>query len=140
MFKPQRINDLIQQKKLTDKRFTLVSFCTDIGMTTVGLSHIIKGESNPSAIKLETIANYFGVDMNYFFDEYDRKSAIPINGASPDNAPDNQPIKPEDESESLYKELFLQQKEISELLRRENEHLKVYTQSNIVREKNATVG
>lgn len=62
MFKPQRIDDLISSNRLTKK-----SFCKDIAMSVQGLDNVLKGADIGSS-KLERIADYFKVPIDYFFD------------------------------------------------------------------------
>ncbi|MDD3194378.1 MAG: helix-turn-helix transcriptional regulator [Paludibacter sp.] len=73
MFNPQKINYLITQRKLIDKRFSKASLCEHIELSLVGLDSIINGRSIPKVTNLEKIALFFNVDMNYFFDQYDSK-------------------------------------------------------------------
>lgn len=71
MFKAHKISTLINERKLIDKKFSYVSFCKEIKLSIPGLNNIIEGKSNPKVNTLEAIANYFKVDMNYFFDQPD---------------------------------------------------------------------
>lgn len=73
MFNHHRINTLMTQYKLKNKKFTKQELCEHIGLSPVGLDSIISGKSNPKINNLEKIADFFKVDMNYFFDQYQSK-------------------------------------------------------------------
>jgi transcriptional regulator with XRE-family HTH domain len=73
MFKGHKIIALIEKKQAENKGLTQVQISSQIGISMVGLSNIWKGDQVPSVVMLEKIANYFGVDMNYFFEDSEIK-------------------------------------------------------------------
>lgn len=62
MLKPQRILELIESNKLTKK-----SFCDKVDISEQTLSNVLKG-SDIGSKKLERIAIFFRVSMDYFFE------------------------------------------------------------------------
>ncbi len=106
MFKYQKISQLMADCKLQNKKFTKSALCDHIGLTTVGLDGIINGKSSPKISTLEKIADYFNVDMNYFFDQYESKPLPEYNFSEP---------KAEYNKENPWKLCFELQKEITEL-------------------------
>lgn len=106
MFNPQRISKLIDERKLLERRFTKVELLKAIDLSAPSLQNILNGKSLPRIDTLETIANFFNVDMNYFFDQYESK---PIPG-SYINEPSAEYSK-----ENPWKLCFELQKEITEL-------------------------
>ena len=78
MFKPQRINDLINERKLSNRKFTKTQLLKAINLTAPSLHNILTGTSLPRIDTLEDLANFFKVDMNYFFDQYESKP-LPVN-------------------------------------------------------------
>lgn len=62
MLKPQRILELIESNKLTKK-----GFCDKVDISEQTLSNVLKG-SDIGSKKLERIAIFFGVSMDYFFE------------------------------------------------------------------------
>ena len=74
MFNPQKIRELINERKLSEKKFSMKDFCLAIGLTNAALMGILDRGAMPKVNTLETIANYFGVDMNYFFDNYQKSN------------------------------------------------------------------
>ena len=63
MFKPQRINDLLESRRITK-----VDFCEKIGISTVTLNRTIEHGAEIGCLKLERIADFFGLPIDYFFD------------------------------------------------------------------------
>ncbi|WP_072531666.1 helix-turn-helix domain-containing protein [Bacteroides ilei] len=62
MFKPQRILELIESNKLTKK-----DFCKRVEISVQTLDNTLKGAEIGSR-KLERIADFFNVSIDYFFD------------------------------------------------------------------------
>ncbi len=69
MYNYQRINKLIEELKYSKKDITVEKVAQGIGMSLSTLNKLKSGSSVPGVETLETIAKYFGVDMNYFFDD-----------------------------------------------------------------------
>ena len=63
MFKPQRINEL-----LDSRRITKVEFCEKVNISTVTLNRTTEHGAEIGCIKLERIADFFQVPIDYFFD------------------------------------------------------------------------
>ncbi len=66
MFKPQRINDLLESRRITK-----VEFCEKVNISTVTLNRTTEHGAEIGCIKLERIADFFQVPMDYFFDRED---------------------------------------------------------------------
>lgn len=62
MFRPERIAALIEEQKLTKKKF-----CELVDIAVQTLDNTLKG-SELGCIKLERIADFFYVPMDYFYD------------------------------------------------------------------------
>lgn len=62
MLKPQRILELIESNKLTKK-----AFCDKVDISEQTLANVLRG-SDIGSKKLERIAIFFGVSMDYFFE------------------------------------------------------------------------
>lgn len=62
MFKPGKILELIEANKLTKK-----AFCKAVGISVQGFDNTLKG-SEIGSIKLERIADYLKVPIDYFFE------------------------------------------------------------------------
>lgn len=62
MLVPQRIVELIESNRLTKK-----GFCEKVDISVQTLENVLKG-SDIGSKKLEKIALFFGVSMDYFFD------------------------------------------------------------------------
>jgi transcriptional regulator with XRE-family HTH domain len=105
MFKPQKISYLMNQRKDLDKKFTKSHLCDVIDLTPVALDSIIAGKSNPKIHTLEKIADFFNVDMNYFFDYYETKPIEQLTCQS----------HPEPYGDNPWKICFELQKEITDL-------------------------
>jgi len=73
MFNYYKIKALEEKKQSENKDLTKDEIANKIGMSSAGYQNIKKGISVPSVEMLEKIANYFEVDMNYFFTEAERK-------------------------------------------------------------------
>ncbi len=108
MFKPQRINELMIERKLLNKSFTKTELLKTINLTAPALKNILNGDSLPRIDTIEKLATFFKVDMNYFFDQYESTVRT-----SEMNSCWKQP--PEYGSENPWKICFEQQKEITEL-------------------------
>jgi transcriptional regulator with XRE-family HTH domain len=121
-FKPQKIRELLNERKLNDKKFTQGSFLKEVDISLPTLQSILECSSSPNVKTLMKIANYFGKDMNFFFtdDEKYTKKAIQVVSSPVDI------YEPPTELKECYKIMFEQQKEITEL-RVENERLKNVT-------------
>lgn len=76
MFNPLKIRELINDRKLSDKKFSMKKFCESIGITNAALMGILERGAMPKVSTLENIANYFEKDMNYFFDIQTKKIQI----------------------------------------------------------------
>lgn len=62
MLVPQRIVELIESNRLTKK-----GFCEKVGISVQTLENVLKG-SDIGSKRLEKIALFFGVSIDYFFD------------------------------------------------------------------------
>ena len=76
MFNPLKIKFLINDRKLSDKNFSMKEFCRSIILTDAALRAIIERGAIPKVNTLESIAKYFGVDMNYFFNIETKKPEV----------------------------------------------------------------
>lgn len=68
MFLFSKINKLIELKKKSKSGITIQEMADEMGMPISTFNNIKQGLAKPSIEKVEIIARYFGVDMNYFFD------------------------------------------------------------------------
>lgn len=68
MFIHSKIDKLIEVKQNAISGMTVLQMATEMGMPLSTLNNIKNGIAKPSVDKLEVIARYFNVDMNYFFD------------------------------------------------------------------------
>ncbi len=66
MFLPQRINELIEQKRMTKREF-----CEIVGISLTTLNRTTEHGAEIGCIKLEKIADVLKVPMDYFFDRED---------------------------------------------------------------------
>ncbi len=62
MFRGDRLADLMHEARVTKTKFAEI-----INISKVGLDGIISGD-NPGVKRLEMVADYFKVPMDYFFD------------------------------------------------------------------------
>ena len=69
MFNPKKINELENNKRNTDKKFTVSKLLIFIPLTAPAYRDIKAGKSVPKVNILERIAIFYGVDMNCFFTE-----------------------------------------------------------------------
>lgn len=63
MFKPERIASLIDEQRISKKEF-----CESVDIAVQTLDNVLKRGSELGCIKLERIADYFNVPMDYFFE------------------------------------------------------------------------
>jgi transcriptional regulator with XRE-family HTH domain len=63
MFIPNRIEQLLEERKVTK-----VYLASQLGISIAGLKKMIAGNSLPSVDKVEKIADFFKVPMDFFFD------------------------------------------------------------------------
>lgn len=89
MFNPHKIRKLIDERKLSEKTFTKTKLLAAINLSSPSLNNIINGDSLPRIDTLEAIANYFKVDMNYFFDQYESKESLCVSEPLPEYGNDN---------------------------------------------------
>jgi transcriptional regulator with XRE-family HTH domain len=71
MFKPQRISELIDIRKKKEKGFTKVQLAAITGLTVKTIDDVTNGKTSTRVENLEALAAAFGVDMNFFFDQFD---------------------------------------------------------------------
>lgn len=87
MFNGQKINSLLVERRITKK-----SLFEYMGTSASGLDSIIKN-CNPTAEKIEQIANFFKVSIDYFFDRTvdipDKKLTVSGNGNKVQNGDGN---------------------------------------------------
>ena len=76
----------IELKQISISGITIKQMAKEMDIPISTLNNIKSGLAVPGVDKLETIARYFGVDMNYFFDIPTPKKAEQetSNGFSPD--------------------------------------------------------
>ncbi len=67
MFNPNKIIELENNKKNTDKKFTVSQLLRFVPLTAPAYRDIKDGISMPKVTILERIAIFYGVDMNCFF-------------------------------------------------------------------------
>ena len=73
MFIPQRINQLLEESRIKK-----VELCEKVNISTVTLNRTTEHGAEIGCIKLERIADFFQVPMDYFFDR-DYKQPEPVN-------------------------------------------------------------
>lgn len=73
MFKPQRINELLEERRIKK-----VDFCDKVNISATTLNRTTEKGAEIGCIKLERIADFFQVPMDYFF-ERDYKQPYPTN-------------------------------------------------------------
>lgn len=73
MFNGQKVKELLEERKIT--KVTLYNY---IGITKKTLDNIINGETVPNGNKIELIANFFKVSIDYFFDRQIETSSYNI--------------------------------------------------------------
>ncbi|WP_289074293.1 helix-turn-helix transcriptional regulator [uncultured Bacteroides sp.] len=73
MFIPQRINQLLEERRIKK-----VELCEKVNISTVTLNRTTEHGAEIGCIKLERIADFFQVPMDYFFDR-DYKQPEPVN-------------------------------------------------------------
>lgn len=73
MFKPQRINELLEERRIKK-----VDFCEKVNISATTLNRTTEKGAEIGCIKLERIADFFQVPMDYFF-ERDYKQPNPTN-------------------------------------------------------------
>lgn len=69
--------DLRIKEVLKEKKMTVVSLASSVGMAQPSMSNIVNGKSTPSLETLEKIANALDVDITELFDQ-PKKSALAI--------------------------------------------------------------
>lgn len=73
MFKPQRINELLEERRIKK-----VDFCEKVNISATTLNRTTEHGAEIGCIKLERIADFFQVPMDYFF-EREYKEPDPVN-------------------------------------------------------------
>lgn len=73
MFTPERIEQLLEDRKVTK-----VHLAEQIGISIAGLKKMIAGSSLPSVEKVEKIADFFNVPMDYFFNREAERISVNI--------------------------------------------------------------
>lgn len=73
MFIPNRIEQLLEERKVTK-----VYLAQQIGVSLAGLKKMIAGNSLPSVEKVEKIADFFNVPMDFFFDREAERISVNI--------------------------------------------------------------
>lgn len=68
MFNNLKIKLLIEEMQSIKKNIRIQDIANEIGIAKGSLENYRDGFSKPTVEMLEKIANYFKVDMNYFFD------------------------------------------------------------------------
>nr|DAZ37698.1 MAG TPA: SOS-response transcriptional repressor [Caudoviricetes sp.] len=63
MFKPQRINELLEERRIKK-----VDFCEKVNISATTLNRTTEKGAEIGCIKLERIADFFQVPMDYFFE------------------------------------------------------------------------
>lgn len=79
MFKPQRIIDLIENRRKKEKGFTKRQLASITGLTVKTIDDVSHAKTSTKVENLEIIAAAFGVDMNYFFDQFDGQETVMAN-------------------------------------------------------------
>ncbi|NDV45831.1 XRE family transcriptional regulator [Paludibacter sp. 221] len=77
MFLTNKITELAENLISKDNSWNLEHIAAACGLSLSNFNYIRKGKSVPGIDKVERIARFFGVDMNYFFD-YSEWKSIPI--------------------------------------------------------------
>lgn len=75
MFIPSRIDELLNTKKSLTKK----TFCEKIGISVTGLDNVLNKGTELGAFRMERIADYFKVPIDYFFD---REVELPKHGVT----------------------------------------------------------
>jgi transcriptional regulator with XRE-family HTH domain len=116
MFKYNKINSLIINYQIKNKGVVLADIAKLIGMSNTSLSNYKEGKAQPTVEKLEKIALFFEVDMNYFFDS---KETLNYSVKTDESQIIKEPIANYDTSkptvDRLLTKVFEQQEEILEL-------------------------
>lgn len=73
MFKPLNL-----RKLMDENRVKKVTFYQSLGISKTQLDNILNGKSLPGSDKLEMMANYFNVPIDYFFDRDSERSILNI--------------------------------------------------------------
>lgn len=68
MFKPQRINELLEERRIKK-----VDFCEKVNISATTLNRTTEKGAEIGCIKLERIADFFQVPMDYFFERNYKK-------------------------------------------------------------------
>ena len=63
MFKPQRINELLEERRIKK-----VELCKKVNISATTLNRTTDHRAEIGCMKLERIADFFQVPMDYFFD------------------------------------------------------------------------
>ena len=74
MFIFSKISNLIESKQNSKSGIRVQDMAIEMGIPLSTLNNIKNGLAIPGVDKLEVIARYFGVDMNYFFDMEEKKT------------------------------------------------------------------
>lgn len=127
MFNRLKVKRLVEEYQNKNKGKTLQNVADGIGISNQTLYDITNRESFPKVNIMEKIAEFFHVDMNYFFDQYESK---PL--------PTHTTCEPEAHygKENPWKVCFDLQREITEL-KVEVERCKKFTNAQDVGTKTA---
>jgi transcriptional regulator with XRE-family HTH domain len=110
VFNPNKIRQLMNERRNEDKAFRQTLFLKDIQLSLTGLNNILDGKSFPGVDTLLRIATFFGKDMNFFFENENKNetyfASMPI-----------EIYEPPKDLAACYKIMYEQQKEITELTR-----------------------
>lgn len=106
MFIHSKIDNLINKLQLSRKGITIQDMANEMQISISTLNKIKSGLNSPSVDTVEIIANYFGVDMNYFFETTDSV----VNANMKLNSP-----PPEYGQKNPWQLLYEKQEEITEL-------------------------
>jgi transcriptional regulator with XRE-family HTH domain len=87
MFKPHRISELVETRRKKEKGFTKKQLAQITGLTVKTIDDVSSAKTSTKVENLEVIAMAFGVDMNYFFDQFDGKETIIANSSNGDENP-----------------------------------------------------
>ena len=116
MFNYYKINGLIAEKKQLNKKITIAKMADGMGIALDALNKTKAGKSMPGADTLEKIAVYFGVDVNYFFDNaQSRDYKIPEQKPLVLNEQDSIYEKTDATMDKMLNKIFEQHTEIVEL-------------------------
>lgn len=126
MFVASRIEELLNNQKGLSKK----DFCKEIGISVQGLDNILKG-TEPGVTKIERIADFFKVRMDYFFDRNielsDSKLSITGNGNKIQHGDGNIMIETQaKEIEHLQQLLAEKERTIQILLNQKNDRYGKY--------------